>query len=156
MLGMPILFFHERPGYDEKPFYLIKFCTIHPDTKTIDHWGHFLRKSSLDELPQFLNILRGEMSFVGPRPLLNDYLDTYTPEQKKRHHLRPGITGLAQVKGRNQISLAKKIEYDLKYVQKISFWMDFKILLHTLLQIVKLHEADGHVIETPEIHSFEK
>lgn len=156
LIGMPIFFFHKRPGFHQNSFHLIKFCTIHPQRNTINTWGYFLRKSSLDELPQIFNILKGDMSFVGPRPLLSEYLSEYTLEETMRHSVRPGITGWAQVHGRNSLSLKQKIQYDLIYTHKISFWMDVKILFLTTLQIVKLHEADAHTTDLAETPSFEK
>ncbi len=110
--------------------------------KKVFAFGHFLRRTSLDELPQLVNILRGEMSFIGPRPLLEAYLNNYTPDQIKRHDVLPGITGLAQINGRQIISLDDKIEFDLQYVRSIGFWKDVIILGKTMLQLFKWKEAD--------------
>ncbi len=144
-LGLPVFFVHLRPGKDEKLFGLVKFCTINPENGGIGTFSNMLRKSSLDELPQLWNILKGEMSFVGPRPLLIEYLKKYTIEQHQRHSIKPGITGLAQINGRNELTLDEKIELDLNYLNKISFQIDVLILFKTFLQIFKFDQADGHV-----------
>ncbi|MFY0598584.1 MAG: sugar transferase [Cyclobacteriaceae bacterium] len=143
--GIPVLFVHKRPGINGEVFSMYKFCTINPFDKTINSYGNFLRKTSLDELPQLFNILKLEMSFIGPRPLLIEYLEIYTNEQKKRHQVRPGISGLAQVNGRNSLSFEEKIEWDLKYVEEVSFWIDLKIIFNTVKQMFRFEEADGHV-----------
>lgn len=145
-LGRPIFFRQERPGKDEKLFNIYKFRTMSSevdekgellaDEKRLHGVGKFIRSTSLDELPQLFNVLRGEMSFIGPRPLLVEYLDLYTPEQKHRHDVKPGITGLAQVNGRNAISFSEKFKYDLEYVKGISFWLDMKILFLTLKKVL--------------------
>ena len=160
-VGMPVLFYHERPGLKAKSFKIIKFCTIQPESGTIGLIGNVLRKTSLDELPQLINVLRGEMSLIGPRPLLMAYMEVYTNDQKRRHDAKPGITGLAQVSGRNDLSLERKIEYDLEYVSNVSFSLDLKILIRTFSQIFKFIEADGHVKPAVEesinkLSSFEK
>lgn len=133
-------FSQQRPGKNEKLFTLIKFKTMRSltDKDTEPHspnritvWGKFLRKTSLDETPQLLNVLLGDMSIVGPRPLLVEYLPLYSQEQRKRHLVKPGITGYAQIMGRNAISWAQKFHFDLYYVQHISFWLDLKILILT-------------------------
>ncbi|MFT6867864.1 MAG: sugar transferase EpsL [Cyclobacteriaceae bacterium] len=144
-LGLPIFFVHHRPGFEEKIFGLIKFCTIAPNSGAIGSFSNFLRKSSLDELPQLFNILKGDMSFVGPRPLLIAYLDQYTKDQHRRHSVKPGITGLAQVNGRNELSLEEKINFDLQFADQISFWLDVEILIKTICQIFRFSEADGHL-----------
>lgn len=136
-----------RPGKNEKPFKLIKFKTMTdekdeqgellPDKKRITKFGSFLRNYSLDELPQLINVLKGDMSLVGPRPLLFKYIPLYNERQRKRHKVRPGITGLAQVNGRNAISWAQKFEYDIEYVENLSFLLDVKILYKTFLKVVK-------------------
>lgn len=146
IMGRPILFRQVRPGRYEHPFTLFKFRTmteahsptIDPSTDAarLTRFGVFLRRFSLDELPQLWNVLKGEMSFVGPRPLLMEYLAHYTAEQSKRHLMRPGITGLAQVKGRNAISWEQKFHWDVWYVEHWSLWLDLKILLATLAKIV--------------------
>ncbi len=142
-LGRPVLFVQERPGFHGKLFRCRKFRTMKdardasgsllPDGARLTRLGIFLRKLSLDELPQLFNILKGEMSFVGPRPLLVSYLDKYTPEQARRHNVRPGITGLAQIGGRNALRFSQRLKLDVQYVDQISFWLDLKILLKTLL-----------------------
>ena len=151
-----VLFKQQRPGYHEKLFYILKFKTMSdavdaggkllPDVKRLTAWGSFLRKSSLDELPQLINILKGDMSLVGPRPLLVEYLTRYNDRQKMRHHTRPGVTGWAQVNGRNAISWDQKFELDIWYVEHVSFWLDLKILLKTVKKVVASEEIShqGH------------
>ena len=140
-LGSPILFAHERPGLNEQPFKLLKFRTmlnttdengqLLPDAQRQSSFGNALRKTSLDELPGLINVLKGDMSVVGPRPLLMRYLPIYSDEEKKRHEMRPGITGWAQVNGRNSISWEQKLGYDVEYVEKFSLILDLKILFKT-------------------------
>jgi len=146
-LGRPLLFRQLRPGRSGVPFEMLKFRTMNdkrdsdgrllPDEKRLPAFGLFLRSTSLDELPELLNVLKGDMSLVGPRPLLMDYLPLYSPEQARRHEVRPGITGWAQVNGRNSLSWEKKFELDIWYVDNQSFWLDMKILFRTALQAVK-------------------
>ena len=146
-LGYPILFHQQRPGLHNKPFTILKFRTMTdardevgnllPDAQRLTKFGKFLRSSSLDELPELINVVKGEMSLVGPRPLLEQYLDLYTPEQMRRHDVRPGITGWAQVNGRNAISWEEKFELDVWYVDNYTLWLDIKILLITIVKIVK-------------------
>ncbi|HSW70443.1 MAG TPA: sugar transferase [Gammaproteobacteria bacterium] len=146
-LGQPVFFKQKRPGLHEKPFYLLKFRTMLnqfdqegqalPDEKRLTPFGSLLRSLSLDELPELLNILKGEMSFVGPRPLLMEYLPYYSPEQKQRHSLKPGMTGWAQINGRNTLSWKEKFELDLFYVNHYSFVFDCKIIFLTLIKIIK-------------------
>lgn len=146
-MGKPILFRQKRPGYKEKIFGIYKFRTMTndtdehgnllPDEQRLVGVGKFIRSTSLDELPQLFNVLKGEMSFVGPRPLLIEYLDLYNDEQKRRHNLKPGITGWAQVNGRNAISWEQKFEYDVWYVDNQSFLLDMKILWLTFLKVLK-------------------
>ena len=145
--GKPILFVQERPGYKEKIFKIYKFRTMTnerdengnllPDEKRLKGIGKIIRSLSLDELPQLLNVLKGDMSFVGPRPLLVEYLPLYNERQKKRHDVKPGITGLAQVMGRNALSWKEKFEYDVYYVENLSFWLDLKIILLTIWKVLK-------------------
>jgi len=145
--GRPIIFTQERPGYKGKIFKIYKFRTMTqerdefgnllPDEKRLKGIGKIIRSLSLDELLQLFNVLKGEMSFVGPRPLLKEYLPLYNERQKKRHNVLPGITGLAQVKGRNAISWSEKFEYDVYYVENISFWLDMKILFLTIIKVLK-------------------
>jgi len=146
-LGAPILFRQKRPGLNEKPFTLLKFRTmtvaydaqgnVRPDVERLTSFGRFLRTTSLDELPELFNVLRGEMSTVGPRPLLLNYLGLYTPEQARRHEIKPGITGWAQINGRNAITWEGKFKLDVWYVDHISFWLDVKIIALTLLALLK-------------------
>ncbi|MCL6605441.1 MAG: sugar transferase [Paenibacillus sp.] len=146
-LGSPILFKQSRPGLHGKPFYVYKFRTMTDESDSSgqllsDHlrlttFGKFLRKYSLDELPQLWNVLKGDISLVGPRPLLVDYLPLYSEEQARRHEVKPGITGWAQVNGRNTISWEEKFKLDIWYVDHYSFMLDLKILWLTLLKVVK-------------------
>ena len=145
--GKPILFVQERPGYKEKIFKIYKFRTMTnerdkngnllPDEKRLKGIGKIIRSLSLDELPQLFNVLKGDMSFVGPRPLLVEYLPLYNERQRKRHDVKPGITGLAQVMGRNALSWKEKFEYDVYYVENLSFWLDLKIILLTIWKVLK-------------------
>ena len=155
-LGFPIFFIQKRIGYRGKIFEIIKFRTMNlkldyenkllPDEERLNSLGIFLRKYSLDELPNFFNIIRGEMSFIGPRPLLPEYLELYNNEQKKRHLIKPGLTGLAQVKGRNSISWEKKFEYDIEYLFNVNFFLDLKIILFTIVKVLKSNDI-GEKIE---------
>lgn len=142
--GKPF-FFQERPGKDERIFKIIKFKSMNdkkdkngkllPDAERLTKAGSFVRKTSLDEIPQLINVLKGDMSLIGPRPLLIQYLPLYNKEQKRRHDVRPGITGWAQVNGRNAISWQQKFEYDVWYVNHISFLLDLKILYLTIKKV---------------------
>jgi len=144
-LGRPVFFKQTRPGYRAVPFQMIKFRTMTcardvngellPDAQRLTRFGKFLRATSLDELPELWNVLKGEMSLVGPRPLLMEYLPLYSKEQMRRHEVRPGITGWAQVNGRNAISWTEKFNYDSWYVSHYSFWLDIKILLMTCKKV---------------------
>ena len=138
--GSPVLFSQPRPGKDGKIFVLRKFRTMKTgdgsDEARLTGWGSFLRKTTLDELPQLWNILKGDMSLVGPRPLLVEYLPLYSPEQGRRHDVRPGLTGWAQVKGRNSLSWEEKFEYDVWYVDHQSFFLDLKIIFLTFVTVL--------------------
>lgn len=146
-LGSPAFFHQSRPGKQGQLFKLIKFRTMTnardahgtmlPDVQRLTRFGKWLRASSLDELPELVNVLKGEMSLVGPRPLLVQYLARYTPEQARRHEVRPGITGWAQINGRNAISWEEKFKLDVWYVDHQSVWLDLKILALTLLKVVR-------------------
>jgi sugar transferase EpsL len=145
--GTPVLFRQQRPGYKGHPFFICKFRTMSnnkapdgsflPDSQRLTRLGRFLRATSLDELPELVNILRGEMSLVGPRPLLMKYLTLYSPEQMRRHDMPPGIAGWAQINGRNTISWDEKFKLDLWYVDHWSFWLDIRILLLTFWKSIK-------------------
>ena len=145
-LGSPVLFCQTRPGLGGKPFAMIKFRTMTdergpdgqllPDGERLTQFGRFLRATSLDELPELWNVLKGDMSLVGPRPLLMEYLPLYTPEQARRHEVRPGITGWAQVNGRNAISWEEKFALDVWYVDNRTFWLDIKILWLTVKKVL--------------------
>jgi len=145
--GTPLLYRQRRPGFKGKPFYLYKFRTMNDrygedgslltDAERITPLGRCLRTSSLDELPEFFNVLRGEMSLVGPRPLLMQYMERYSPEQRRRHEVLPGVTGWAQVNGRNAITWSEKFRLDVWYVENWSFWLDIKILLMTVWKVLK-------------------
>jgi len=146
-LGRPVLFKQLRPGLGGKPFTILKFRTMTDardagsvllnDAQRLTTFGRFLRGSSLDELPELYNVLRGDMSLVGPRPLLMQYLDRYTPAQARRHEVRPGITGWAQVNGRNAITWEEKFKLDVWYVDNVSLLLDVKIILMTIWKIIK-------------------
>lgn len=145
-LGSPVLFRQTRPGLHGKPFEMVKFRTMKdatdaqgnslPDAERMTPFGNKLRSSSLDELPELWNVLKGEMSLVGPRPLLMQYLPLYSSEQARRHEVRPGVTGWAQINGRNAISWEDKFKLDVWYVDNRSFWLDFKILLLTVKKVL--------------------
>jgi sugar transferase EpsL len=146
-LGSPILFCQERPGHQGQSFMMYKFRTMTdqrnnqgellPDADRLTPFGQFLRSTSLDELPELFNVLKGDMSLIGPRPLLTRYLDRYTPTQARRHQVKPGITGWAQINGRNAISWEEKFKLDIWYVDNISFWLDCKILFLTFGKVFK-------------------
>lgn len=146
-LGTPILFRQQRPGFKGRPFYIYKFRTMTdtrgpdgnllPDSARLTRFGRFLRSLSLDELPELFNILRGEMSLVGPRPLLMEYLPLYSPEQMRRHDAHPGLTGWAQINGRNAIDWPTRFALDVWYVDHWSFWLDIKILFLSLWKVIR-------------------
>jgi len=146
-MGRPVLFWQMRPGKDNVPFRMVKFRSMRdvtgpsgdlvPDAERLTPLGRRLRSTSLDELPELWNVLKGEMSLVGPRPLLMEYLYLYTPEQARRHEVRPGITGWAQVNGRNALSWEEKFTLDVWYVDNRTAWLDLKIILTTLVKIVQ-------------------
>jgi len=152
-----VFFFQQRPGLNSKPFLIVKFKTMRdafdkegiplPDDIRLTKVGSFVRSASLDELLQLINVLKGDMSLVGPRPLLMQYLSRYRPEQAKRHNVKPGITGWAQVNGRNAISWEQKFKLDIEYVEKQSFTLDLKVLWMTFLNVLQRKDvsADGHV-----------
>ena len=156
-LGSPVLFRQVRPGLHGKPFEMIKFRTMKdaldaegnplPDSERLTPFGKMLRATSLDEMPELWNVIKGDMSIVGPRPLLMEYLPLYNSEQAKRHEVRPGITGYAQVNGRNAISWEKKFELDTWYVNNHSLWLDFKIMLKTVKKVLAKDDisAEGDV-----------
>jgi sugar transferase EpsL len=145
-LGVPIFFRQQRPGLHGRPFMLLKFrtmtdaCDAHgnllPDAVRLTSFGRFLRSTSIDELPELINVLRGEMSLVGPRPLLMEYLDRYTPEQMRRHDVLPGISGWAQINGRNALEWDQKFALDVWYVDHQSLWLDLKIVAITIWKIL--------------------
>ncbi len=159
-LGSPVLFQQPRPGKDGVAFKLIKFRTMTdaraetgellPDSVRLTAFGRLLRSTSLDELPEIWNVFKGEMSFVGPRPLLMQYLPLYSPEQARRHDVRPGITGWAQINGRNTISWEQKFAHDVWYVENLSLWLDLKIMVLTVLKTVRregVNAADGQTMK---------
>jgi lipopolysaccharide/colanic/teichoic acid biosynthesis glycosyltransferase len=155
-IGRPVLFRQKRPGRKAEVFEMMKFRTMRddrgpdgellPDDQRLIPYGRFLRSSSLDELPEIFNVLKGEMSLVGPRPLLIRYLERYSPQQARRHEARPGITGWAQVNGRNAISWEQKFEFDVWYVDNVSLWLDLKIIGMTFQKVLKRSDisADSH------------
>ena len=152
-MGRPVFFRQVRPGSDGKPFEMVKFRTMRdangpdgkplPDAERITLFGSFMRRASLDELPEFWNVLKGDMSLVGPRPLLMQYLPLYSKEQYRRHEMKPGITGWAQINGRNAISWDEKFKLDVWYVDNQSVWLDIKILFLTVKKVV-LREGISH------------
>lgn len=145
-MGSPVLFRQTRPGLNGRPFQMVKFRTMKdvvdaegnplPDSERLTPFGQFLRSSSLDELPELWNVLKGDMSLVGPRPLLMEYLPLYSPEQYRRHEVRPGVTGWAQVNGRNSLSWDEKFKLDVWYVDNRSLWLDIKILFLTVKKVL--------------------
>lgn len=157
--GKPF-FFQKRPGRNEKVFGIIKFKTMNDKTDEngklledkyrITKIGKFVRENSLDEIPQLINVLKGDMSLIGPRPLLVQYLPLYSETQKKRHNVRPGITGWAQVNGRNSISWTKKFEYDIFYVENLSFIMDCKVVMRTIKKVIIKEGVNLSVDQTSE------
>lgn len=156
LMGRPIIFRQRRPGLNGRPFEILKFRTmteecgkggsLFPDAQRLTRFGRFLRRTSLDELPELLNVLRGEMSIVGPRPLRMQYLPRYSPEQARRHDVKPGITGWAQVNGRNALTWEERFRLDVWYVDNHCFWLDVKIILMTLLKVIRREgiSAEGH------------
>ncbi len=156
-LGKSVLFKQERPGLAGRPFFILKFRTMTderdadgellPDAERLTSFGRFLRSTSLDELPEFWNVLKGEMSLVGPRPLLMQYLTLYSAEQKRRHDVKPGITGWAQINGRNQISWEDKFKHDIWYVDNLNLYLDLKIIFATVFKLLKREGVNqpGHV-----------
>ncbi len=155
-LGSPVFFRHERPGLNGEPFILVKFRTMTdefdadgnllPDAVRLTRFGQMLRSTSLDELPELWNVIKGDMSLVGPRPLLTRYLPRYTSEQARRHDVRPGVTGWAQVNGRNSADWQEKLGMDTWYVDNLSFWLDLKILARTVTAVFARQgiSAEGH------------
>lgn len=160
-LGSPVIFKQQRPGKNERPFTLYKFRTMRdardahgallPDARRLTRLGAFLRATSLDELPELVNVLEGDMSLVGPRPLLMEYLPLYSPEQRRRHDVRPGVTGWAQVNGRNALTWREKFALDIEYVDHVSPVLDLRILLLTIGSVVRSEgiSHDGHVTMQP-------
>lgn len=159
-LGSPVFFTQTRPGKDGKPFQMIKFRSMTnakdasgnllPDDQRLPTFGKLLRSTSLDELPELINVFKGDMSLVGPRPLLMQYLDRYTPEQRRRHEVRPGITGWAQVNGRNNVPWEDRFRMDVWYVDNRTLLLDLKILWMTVLKVVKRSDVsqEGHATMT--------
>ena len=156
-IGSPVFFCQQRPGLGGQPFTMFKFRTMimktHddqgcqlPDDQRLTPFGNWLRATSLDELPELFNVLRGDMSLVGPRPLMMKYLDRYTPEQNRRHEVKPGVTGWAQIHGRNNMTWEEKFEYDVWYVDHQSLWLDLKILFKTAWLVLKREgvSKEGH------------
>ena len=161
IMGKPVLFRQTRPGRDGKPFTMLKFRSMKdirddngallPDSERLTKFGDFLRSTSLDELPELINVIKGDMSLVGPRPLLMEYLDRYSSEQVRRHEVRPGITGWAQVNGRNTLSWTKRFEHDVWYVDNWSMWLDIKIIWLTIVKVLARDgiSAQDHVTMPP-------
>lgn len=169
-LGSPVFFRQVRPGKNEKIFRLVKFRSMNnkkdatggllPDKERLTKFGLFLRKSSLDELPELWCILKGDMSFVGPRPLSIKYLPFYTEQEAKRHNVRPGLTGLAQIKGRNDLDWDQRLAYDVEYVENVTFMNDLKILIKTVAKVLKQEDVivagTGRVGDLDEIRQVQR
>lgn len=160
-LGSPVIFKQKRPGKDEKIFTMYKFRTMTdvrdekgellPDSVRLTTFGKMLRSTSLDELPELFNILKGDMSVVGPRPLLVQYLPLYNEKQKRRHEVRPGLSGLAQVNGRNAITWEEKFDYDVEYVKKVSFALDVRIVIKTMIKAFRQENINADTAVTMEV-----
>ena len=160
-LGSPVIFKQKRPGLDEKVFTLYKFRTMTdakdpdgnllPDEVRLTKFGKLLRSTSLDELPELWNIFRGDIAVVGPRPLLVEYLSRYNEQQRRRHEVRPGLSGLAQVNGRNAISWEDKFKYDVQYVDHVTFLGDWKIIFQTVLNVIKRDGINSETAATMEV-----
>lgn len=154
-MGAPVLFRQRRPGLGGEPFVLVKFRTMRSgpgdDAARLTRFGRFLRASSLDELPELWNVVVGDMSLVGPRPLLMEYLDRYSPRQARRHEVRPGLTGLAQVEGRNTVAWEDRFELDVRYVETRSFALDLRIIVRTVAAVLRRQgiSGDGEATMTP-------
>ena len=161
--GWPVFFTQERPGQFGSPFKIVKFRTMTngsdaqgnllSDHRRATELGRFMRKTSLDELPEFFNVLKGDMSLVGPRPLLVKYLPYYTDREKKRHNVKPGVTGLAQVKGRNLLTWDERLETDVQYVENLSVWLDIKILFLTIYNVIR--QKDVLAVSSEQIPDFD-
>lgn len=161
-LGSPIIFEQKRPGLNGKIFTMYKFRSMTDakdkngnllsDAERLPKFGQLLRATSLDEIPEFINVLKGDMSLIGPRPLLVEYLERYNDEQKRRHDVRPGITGWAQVNGRNAISWEQKFKYDVEYVNKLNFFLDMKIVFLTIKKVIKKEDISNFKNEYVEIN----
>lgn len=167
--GAGAFFKQKRPGRNGKPFYVVKFKTMTderdqsgrllPDAQRLTKVGRFVRSTSIDELPQLWNVLKGDMAFIGPRPLLMQYLPLYTPEQNRRHEVRPGITGWAQVHGRNLLLLSKKFEYDVWYVDHLTIGLDIKIIWMTVLNVIRrtdVGEGADNMADVDDLHFAEQ
>ena len=164
-LGSPVIFKQKRPGKDEKIFTMYKFRTMTderdengemlPDSVRLTKFGKMLRSTSLDELPEFFNILKGDMSIIGPRPLLVQYLPLYNEKQKRRHEVRPGLSGLAQVNGRNAITWEQKFDYDVEYVKKVSFTLDVRIVIKTMIKAFRQENINAGSEVTMEVFTGE-
>lgn len=167
--GAGAFFIQERPGYHGKPFKVIKFKSMTdekdengellPDAQRLTKVGRFVRSTSLDELPQLFNVFKGDMSFIGPRPLLMQYLPLYSPEQARRHEVRPGITGWAQVHGRNLCKLSDKFKYDVWYVDHCNLWTDIRIIWMTIMNVLKrsdIGEGAGNMQEVDDLGFMER
>ncbi|WP_313552416.1 sugar transferase [Aerococcus sp.] len=159
-IGSPILFKQDRPGKNEEIFQMYKFRTMNndkgingellPDSERLSNFGRILRSTSLDELPELFNILKGEMSFIGPRPLAQQYLPFYNSQERKRHLVRPGLTGLAQVNGRNTVDWETRFAFDIIYVKNISLIMDLKIVLKTIMTVLRRNDIGERGVNAPQ------
>lgn len=166
LMGWPVFFIQERPGLNEKPFKIYKFRSmlekfdskgnLLPDKQRITKFGTILRNTSIDEFPELINVIKGQMSIVGPRPLIFRYLPYYSERERKRHNVLPGITGLAQINGRNYVDWDKRLELDVQYVENMTFWLDLRIIFKTLLAVIKQEGTGLHVLPDLDVQRIKK
>ncbi len=166
LMGWPVIFIQERPGLNEKPFKIYKFRSmlekfdskgnLLPDQQRITRFGTFLRNTSIDEFPELINVIKGQMSIVGPRPLIFRYLPYYSEKERKRHNVLPGITGLAQINGRNFVDWDKRLELDVQYVENMTFWLDLRIIFKTIMAVIKREGTGLHVLPDLDVQRVKK
>lgn len=166
LMGWPVIFIQERPGLNEKPFKIYKFRSmlekfdkkgnLLPDQQRITKFGTFLRNTSIDEFPELINVIKGQMSIVGPRPLIFRYIPYFSEREKRRHNVLPGITGLAQINGRNFVDWDKRLEFDVQYVENITFRLDLQIIIKTILAVIKREGTGLHVLPDLDIQRKNK
>jgi len=165
-MGWPVIFIQERPGLNEKPFKIYKFRSmlekfdkkgnLLPDQQRITKFGTFLRNTSIDEFPELINVIKGQMSIVGPRPLIFRYIPYFSEREKRRHNVLPGITGLAQINGRNFVDWDKRLELDVQYVENITFWLDSFIIFKTIMAVIKREGTGLHVLPDLDVQRIKK